>query len=102
MRKLRKVSPFLQECLKSISPEIKEMTDRHLNMCELFYSAKQGDVFIRRDGVEMVFDGKQEKDDETWLVLTDPQNNQVLYHRTGLPYLTLDDKDTMTLISKKR
>ena len=78
------------------------MTDRHLNMCELFYSAKQGDVFIRRDGVEMVFDGKQEKDDETWLVLTDPQNNQVLYHRTGLSYLTLDDKDTMTLISKKK
>jgi hypothetical protein len=102
MRKLRKVSPFLQECLDNIDPEIKEMSDRHMDMWNCFHTAKQGDVFIRRDGVEMVFNGKEAKDDEFWEVLTDPQNNRVLYHRTGIPYLTLDDNDPMTLISKKK
>ena len=102
MRKLRKVSPFLQECLDNISPEIMEMITRHLDICDGLYTAKQGDVFIRKDGAEMVFNGKEKKDDEIWEVLTDPQSNRVLYHRTGIPYLTLDDNDPMTLISKKK
>lgn len=102
MRKLRRTSPFLQENLKHISPEIQEMCSRHLDMCDSLYSAEQGDVFIRRDTTETVFDGKQTKDEEEWYVLIDQFGNQLLYDKSGLPYLTLDDNDPTTLISKKK
>lgn len=100
MRRLRRVSPFLEETLESVTPQEMAMHRRHMEIRSSILDSKEGDVFIRRDGEETVFDGFITDDCLAIQFHNKRTNAMCFYDIWGVPESGIDD-DMRTLMRKK-